>query len=278
MEWYHMCVTVWFWQTGTQTRRENMKKNEKQAYWHSDPNEKRKAALTHIKPTRRRIGMMFCPPASSRAHVTLIQSFSFNFKSLADFRNPHWVHWKSPALLLSSALPPFVFFFFIPPFIFYVISLFLPLISSCRNLRVVCGSYHSVAPSACRSIRPSARLPLPRSQLVFFLFCFGFFCLSGTVLMTDQSSVLIKNTIWSYRWKYKSLIQEQHLCTLWLLIICVLFFFLHEKSDLQFGDFFYCICPPNICFLLVMGDKKQWKNSRKREEGIQKEGKRRKKR
>ena len=171
MEWYHMCVTVWFWQTGTQTSRENMKKNEKQAYWHSDPNKKRKAALTHIKPTRRRIGMMFCPPASSRAHVTLIQSFSFNFKSLADFRNPHWVHWKSPALLLSSSLPPFVFFF-IPPFIFYVISLFLPLISSRRNLRVVCGSYHSVAPSACRSIRPSARLPLPRSQLVFFFVLF----------------------------------------------------------------------------------------------------------
>lgn len=33
-------------------------------------------------------------------------------------------------------------------------------------------------------------------------------------------------------------------------------FSLHVKSDLQFGDFFYWIHPPNICFLLVTGDKK----------------------
>lgn len=179
MERYHACVIVRIWRRGTQTRRENMKKNEEQqAYWHSDPNKKRKAALTQIKRTRKRSGVMFCRPASSRAHVTLIQSLSFNFKSLVDFRNPHWVHWKSPALLsssllFSSSLPPFVFFFFIPPFIFYVISLFLPLISSRHNLRVVCGSYHSVAPSACRSIRPSARFLFHcHSWVVFLFFCF----------------------------------------------------------------------------------------------------------
>ena len=254
MEWYHMCVTVWFWQTGTQTRRENMKKNEKQAYWHSDPNKKRKAALTHIKPTRRRIGMMFCPPASSRAHVTLIQSFSFNFKSLADFRNPHWVHWKSPALLLSSALPPFVFFF-----LFLLLS-FMSFLSFCLSFPLAVTYEWCV-----EAITLSLRLPADQSTHLlvflfrghswcFFLFCFGFFCLSGTVLMTDQSSVvLIKNTIWSYRWKYKSLIQEQHLCTLWLLIICVLFFFLHEKSDLQFGDFFLLYLSSKYLFFIGNG-------------------------
>lgn len=92
---------------------------KKPAYWHSDPNKKRKAALTQIKRTRKRSGVMFCRPASSRAHVTLIQSFSFNFKSLVDFRNPHWVHWKSPALLFSSLLlvsPPFCLFFFYSSF------------------------------------------------------------------------------------------------------------------------------------------------------------------
>lgn len=42
---------------------------------------KRKATLTQIKLTKK-ISVMSCPSASSRAHVTLIQSFLFNFKSL----------------------------------------------------------------------------------------------------------------------------------------------------------------------------------------------------
>lgn len=192
---------------------------------------------------------MFCRPASSRAHVTLIQSFSFNFKSLVDFRNPHWVHWKSPALLFSSLLlvsPPFcLFLFFIPPFIFYVISLFLPLISSRHNLRVVCGSYHSVAPSICS-------FPLPPSQLVFL----------GSFDDGSEFCCSRKNTSWSYRWKYKSLMQERRLCALWLW-----HFFSDVKSDLQFWDFFYWIRPPNICFFIGNGRQetvKEWGEEYKR--------------
>lgn len=85
--------------------------NEKQAWM------KRKATLTQIKLTKK-ISMMSCPSASSRAHVTLIQSFLFNFKSLVDGRNPHWLHWKSPALLLASL--PFVFLFLLLSFMSFL--------------------------------------------------------------------------------------------------------------------------------------------------------------
>lgn len=205
---------------------------------------------------------MFCRPASSRAHVTLIQSFSFNFKSLVDFRNPHWVHWKSPALLFSSPrLSPLLsFFFFIPPFIFYVISLFLPLISSRHNLRVVCGSYHSVAPSACRSIRPSARFLFRRHS---WCFLGGFFCLSGTVSMTDQSFVVLVKIPADLTGE-----NTNPWCMNDVFARCGFdIFFLDVKSDLQFWDFFYWIRPPNICFFIGNGRQetvKEWGEEYKR--------------
>lgn len=157
MERYHVCVIVRIWRRGTQTRRENMKKNEEQqAYWHSDPNKKRKAALTQIKRTRKRSGVMFCRPASSRAHVTLIQSLSFNFKSLVDFRNPHWVHWKSPALLFSSLLlvsPPFCLFFFL-----FLLLSFMSFLSFCLSFPLVITYEWCV-----EAITPSLRLPADQS-------------------------------------------------------------------------------------------------------------------
>lgn len=77
---------------------------------------------------------------------------------------------------------------FISPFIFYVISLFLCLISFCYNLEVVCGSYHS--PSLC----------LPAYQFVhLFILLFPLsvgVCLSGTAVPLIESFVVtIKNTI-----------------------------------------------------------------------------------
>lgn len=129
---------------------------KKQAYWHSDPNKKRKAALTQIKRTRKRSGVMFCRPASSRAHVTLIQSLSFNFKSLVDFRNPHWVHWKSPALLFSSLLlvsPPFCLFFFL-----FLLLSFMSFLSFCLSFPLVITYEWCV-----EAITPLLRLPADQS-------------------------------------------------------------------------------------------------------------------
>lgn len=199
---------------------------------------------------------MFCRPASSRAHVTLIQSLSFNFKSLVDFRNPHWVHWKSPALLFSSLLlvsPPFcLFLFFIPPFIFYVISLFLPLISSRHNLRVVCGSYHSVAPSACRSIRPSAR----------FLFRRHSWCIWG-VSMTDQSFVVLVKIPADLTGE-----NTNPWCRNDVFARCGFDIFSWMSNQIySLGIFFTESVLQIFVFLLVTGDKKQWKNGERNTKG-----------
>lgn len=135
-----------------------------------------KASHTHIKLTRK-INMMPRPSANSRAHVTLIQSFLFNFKSLADSRNPRRVHWKSPALLI--AFPPFCLF--MPPF--YLLCspfFFLCLISSRYNLEVVWGSYHS--PSLCRPANQFVHLFVLLSPL-------SSAGVSGTVSAIDQSCV-----------------------------------------------------------------------------------------
>lgn len=155
MERYHVCVIVRIWRRRTQTRRENMKKNEKKTDTQIRK-KKRKAALTQIKRTRKRSGVMFCRPASSRAHVTLIQSFSFNFKSLVDFRNPHWVHWKSPALLSSSLLlvsPPFCLFFFL-----FLLLSFMSFLSFCLSFPLVITYEWCV-----EAITPSLRLPADQS-------------------------------------------------------------------------------------------------------------------
>lgn len=119
--------------------------------------------------------------ANSQAHVTLIQSFLFNFNSLADCRNPHWVHWKSPLVLFASLPFVFLFLFF---FIFYVISLFLCLISFpdtvfqkwCGEAITLC---HSVCLPSNLSICSSSS---PRSQLVF--------AFQELVSATDQSFVV----------------------------------------------------------------------------------------
>lgn len=162
---------------------------------------------------------MFCRPASSRAHVTLIQSFSFNFKSLVDFRNPHWVHWKSPALLSSSLLlvsPPFCLFFFL-----FLLLSFMSFLSFCLSFPLVITYERCV-----EAITPSLRLPADQSvhllvssstATVGLFFCFFVF-LPFRNSFDDGSEFCCsrKNTSWSYRWKYKSVMQERRLCALWL--------------------------------------------------------------
>lgn len=208
---------------------------------------------------------MFCRPASSRAHVTLIQSFSFNFKSLVDFRNPHWVHWKSPALLFSSLLlvsPPFCLFFFL-----FLLLSFMSFLSFCLSFPLVITYEWCV-----EAITPSLRLPADQSvhllvssstATVGLFFCFFVF-LPFRNSFDDGSEFCCsrKNTSWSYRWKYKSVMQERRLCALWLW-----HFFSDVKSDLQFGDFFYWIRPPNICFFIGNGRQetvKEWGEEYKR--------------
>lgn len=81
---------------------------------------------------------MSCNSANSRAPVTLIQSFLFNFKSPRRLQESTLSSLEVPQLL-----SPLSFLF--SPFMFYVISLFLCLISFRYNLEVVCGSYHSLS-------------------------------------------------------------------------------------------------------------------------------------
>lgn len=192
---------------------------------------------------------MFCRPASSRAHVTLIQSFSFNFKSLVDFRNPHWVHWKSPALLSSSLLlvsPPFCLFFFL-----FLLLSFMSFLSFCLSFPLVI-TYEWCVEAITPSLRPSARFLFRRHSWCFWGFS-----------MTDQSFVVLVKIPADLTGE-----NTNPWCRNDVFARCGFdIFFSDVKSDLQFWDFFYWIRPPNICFFIGNGRQetvKEWGEEYKR--------------
>lgn len=192
---------------------------------------------------------MFCRPASSRAHVTLIQSLSFNFKSLVDFRNPHWVHWKSPALLFSSLLlvsPPFCLFFFL-----FLLLSFMSFLSFCLSFPLVI-TYEWCVEAITPSLRPSAR----------FLFRRHSWCIWG-VSMTDQSFVVLVKIPADLTGE-----NTNPWCRNDVFARCGFDIFSWMSNQIySFGIFFTESVLQIFVFLLVTGDKKQWKNGERNTKG-----------
>lgn len=122
--------------------------------------------------------------ASSQEHITLIQSFLFNFKSIIDCRNPQSSQ-EIPSSPLASL--PFVFLFLL--YIFYVISLFLCLISFRYTVfQKWCGG----AITLCHSVCLPSNLSICSSSSLLSVGA----RLSGTVSAVDQRFVVtIKNAI-----------------------------------------------------------------------------------